>query len=127
MVMVLMFPARPRLPSGDRLRDVPILTRKTWLQKINCARCGSALQSLAAVPPCRAAGKTPMIDSTPLSDLFQRWRQLRDQGQPTPPEQLCPDRPELVLPLREKIDAFLAQPFDGSTDVVTRPNTPPAG
>jgi serine/threonine-protein kinase len=67
-----------------------------------------------------------MIDSTPLSDLFQRWRQLRDQGQPTPPEQLCPDRPELVRPLREKIDAFLSlQPSDAPTDIVTRPDTPP--
>src|SRR5260370_41927581 len=74
--------------------------------------------------------KTPMVDSAPLSDLFERWRQLRDQGQATPPEQLCPDRPELLPSLRQKIDAFLSVQASGDspTAAVTRPDTPrPSG
>jgi serine/threonine-protein kinase len=67
-----------------------------------------------------------MADDAPLEDLFNRWRRLHDQGQETPPEQLC-DRPELVMSLRARIDAYLSsgQPrAEPPTAVLTRPESP---
>ena len=69
-----------------------------------------------------------MPDNAQLLDLFKRWCLLHDQGRPLPPEQICSDRPELLLPLREKIDAFLLLkkiPYspESPTDA-TRPDTP---
>jgi tRNA A-37 threonylcarbamoyl transferase component Bud32 len=67
------------------------------------------------------------MSNAQLEDLFERWRRLRDQGQPTPPEQLCLERPEWLPPLRERISAFLA-PGSGApaqpTLDTTRPETP---
>jgi serine/threonine protein kinase len=70
-----------------------------------------------------------MVDNTALSDLFKRWRHLRDQGQVAPPEQLCADHPDLVPPLKARIDAFLADlspPAEATA--ATHPDTPrPSG
>jgi predicted Ser/Thr protein kinase len=70
-----------------------------------------------------------MPDNAQLHDLFKRWCLLHDQGRPLPPEQICSDRPELLLPLREKIDAYLLlkkMPYspESPTDAATRPDTP---
>jgi hypothetical protein len=69
-----------------------------------------------------------MMDSTALSDLFQRWRHLRDQGQAAPPEQLCADRPELAPLLKARIDAFLSDlPAPAEATSATQAETPRPG
>jgi serine/threonine-protein kinase len=42
-----------------------------------------------------------------LDDLLDQWEQARDTGQATSPEALCADRPELLEPLRAKIEILL--------------------
>jgi serine/threonine-protein kinase len=51
-----------------------------------------------------------MPDSSPISALLQRWHNLRRQGQPTAPEQLCADCPDLLPQLKERIAAQSVTP-----------------
>jgi serine/threonine-protein kinase len=43
-----------------------------------------------------------------LSDLLLRWEELRDQGRPVAPEELCRDCPELIDEVRRQVRALEA-------------------
>jgi tetratricopeptide (TPR) repeat protein len=43
-----------------------------------------------------------------ILDLLERWESLCDQGQPVTPEELCRDCPDLLDPLKRRIDDLLA-------------------
>jgi serine/threonine-protein kinase len=45
-------------------------------------------------------------DEDPVTDLVLRWEELREGGQEVPAEDLCRDRPELLEPLRRRIQAL---------------------
>jgi hypothetical protein len=72
-----------------------------------------------------------MVDAAQISELFQRWNELRAQGQSIPPEQLCSDRPELLPSLQAQIDAvlrmeqFLQSDKGVSAETMTRDETRP--
>src|SRR5262245_8106953 len=44
-----------------------------------------------------------MATDIQLKELLLRWEELRDQGQPVTPEDLCRDQPQLLEPLRKRI------------------------
>jgi serine/threonine-protein kinase len=66
-----------------------------------------------------------MPNTAQLDALFQRWHRLRQQGQPTPPEQLCADCPELLPLLKEQIDALpsTATPVEADSNDQSRQTT----
>ena len=43
-------------------------------------------------------------DEEVLADLIQKWEDLRDMGQHTPPEVLCADHPHLLPELKRRIE-----------------------
>jgi serine/threonine-protein kinase len=45
-------------------------------------------------------------DDDQVTDLVLRWEELRDSGQQVPAEDLCRDHPELIEPLRRRIQAL---------------------
>jgi serine/threonine protein kinase len=54
-----------------------------------------------------------MTDSTPLTDLLRRWRELREGGQEPSPEDLCRDCPDMLPALRRELQ-ILSEPDDPS-------------
>ncbi len=45
-------------------------------------------------------------DEDPVTDLALRWEELREDGREVPVEDLCRERPELLEPLRRRIQAL---------------------
>src|ERR1051325_2817047 len=53
-----------------------------------------------------------------LGDLLEQWEELHERGENTALEELCPDCPDLLEPLRRQVAALLAfeQFSPGSSD-----------
>ena len=49
-----------------------------------------------------------MAEEKNLPELILRWQELREQGQSVTPEGLCADCPELLTPLKKRLDALAA-------------------
>ncbi len=62
-------------------------------------------------------------DDNRVTDLALRWEELREQGQEVPIEDLCRDSPELIEPLRRRIQAL--REMDAMLDASAGPARPP--
>jgi serine/threonine-protein kinase len=68
-----------------------------------------------------------MNEIAQLDALLRRWQDLQQQGQPTPPEQLCADYPDLLPRLKQQIAALpsTAGPGQADSDQVSVDTTRP--
>jgi serine/threonine protein kinase len=60
-----------------------------------------------------------MTRAEQVRELLLRWDELREQGQSVSPEELCRDCPELVVELRQAIEAIAAMYRVPSGDITT--------
>ena len=71
-------------------------------------------------------------DEEVLADLIQKWEDLRDMGQNTPPEVLCAEHPHLLPELKRRIEilgvtSWLDEPLPaaGADDPQPSPTSDP--